>query len=375
MKIAFIGQKGIPAKFGGVERHVEELAIGLAQKGHEVFVYARKNYTEENLKEYQSIKIILLPSIATKHLDAISHTFISILHALFQNYDIIHIHSIGPNLLNFLVRIFGRKTKLVSTFHCQDYYHQKWNWFARKSLQIGEWFTCQVPHKTIAVSKILTSFVKNEHRTDPIYIPNGYRIIRTQKMDAISQWNLEKNNYILSVSRLVKHKGIHHLIETFKNLEDKNATNGKKLVIVGDGFYTDSYVEKIKEMAKGRENIIFTGNQSGEVLAELFENAWLFVQPSQSEGLSITLLEAMGYGKGILASDIPENVEPLNRTGFYFENGNVLDLENKLEYLFQNPHLSEEEGKNSQKVAEEKFNWENIVKKTEKLYTDLVSNV
>ena len=127
MKIAFIGQKGIPAKFGGVERHVEELATNLAQMGHEVFVYARKNYTDNNLKEYKGIKIILLPSIPSKHLDAISHTFLATIHSLFQNYDAIHFHSIGPTFLSFLVRIFGGETKLVATYHCQDYYHQKYS--------------------------------------------------------------------------------------------------------------------------------------------------------------------------------------------------------------------------------------------------------
>lgn len=372
MKIAFIGQKGIPAKFGGVERHVEELAVGLAQKKHEVFVYARKNYTDNSLKEYKGVKIILLPSISTKHLDAISHTLFATVHALFQGYDVIHFHSIGPNFLNFIVRLFGGKTKLVATYHCQDYYHQKWNWFARKSLQLGEWMTCKIPHKTIAVSKILTSFVKNEYNTDPIYIPNGYKILRSQKTDEIEKWGLEKENYILSVSRLIKHKGIHYLIEAFKDLEDKGLAGGKKLVVVGDGFYSEDYVAYLKNLAVGRENIIFTGSQEGESLAQLFENAYLFVQPSQSEGLSITLLEAMGYGKGILVSDIPENMEPISQTSFSFENGNVPDLAKKLEYLLNNPEDVKNEGLRAQAVAEDKFNWKNIAYRIEALYFELV---
>ena len=373
MKIAFIGQKGIPAKFGGVERHVQELAINLAQMGHEVFVYARRNYTDNNLKEYRGVKIILLPSIPSKHLDAISHTLLATTHALFQKYDVVHFHSIGPTFLSFLVRFFGGKTKLVATYHCQDYYHQKWNWFARKCLQLGEWVTCKAPHQTIAVSKILTSFIKNEHETSPIYIPNGYSILRTSETKEIAKWGLEKNNYILSVSRLIKHKGIHYLISAFRDLEDRGLANGKKLVIVGDGFYTDNYVDYLKKLAQGRENIIFTGSQSGETLAELFENAYLFVQPSQSEGLSITLLEAMGYGKGILVSDIPENMEPISQTSFNFENGNAEDLAKKLESLLNHPEDVIKEGMRAQVVAEDKFNWKNITQKVEALYLKLVS--
>jgi len=373
MKIAFIGQKGIPAKFGGVERHVEELATNLAQNGHEVFVYARKNYTDENIQEYKGVKIIILPSISSKHLDAISHTLFSTIHALFQGYDVIHFHSIGPTFLSFLVRIFGGKTKLVATYHCQDYYHQKWSWFARKCLQLGEWMTCKMPHKTITVSKILTSFVKNEYETDATYIPNGYSISRTQNINEIAQWGLKKNEFILSVSRLIKHKGIHYLISAFKDLEDRGLTAGKKLVIVGDGFYSAEYVTFLKTLANNRQNIIFTGSQEGETLAELFENAYLFVQPSQSEGLSITLLEAMGYGKGILVSDIPENMEPISQTSFNFENGNAEDLTKKLEYLLKNPEDVTKEGLRAKNIAEDKFNWKNITQRVEGLYLELVS--
>jgi len=373
MKIAYIGQKGIPVTLGGVERHVEELAAKMAEKGHKVFVYARKNYTDNSLKEYRGVKIILLPSISTKHFDAITHTFLSIVHSLFQGYDVIHIHSVGPNILNFLVKFFGGKTKLVATYHCQDYYHKKWNWIARKTLKLGEWMICKVPNKTIVTSKILTSFVKNEYQTNPVYIPNGYGILRSQKSEKITQWNLEKNSYIFSASRLIKHKGIHFLIEAFKSLENQGLTNGKKLVIAGDGFYTNNYVAKLKELAKDSENIIFTGSQSGETLAQLFENAYLFVQPSQSEGLSLVLLEAMGYGKGILASNIPENMEPLNQTGFNFENGNIEDLKNKLRCLLENEEGVKEEGLRSQKIATKKYNWIGVSNKVESVYLNLVT--
>ena len=97
MKIAFIGQKGIPAKSGGVENHVEEVAARLAQKGHEVFVYVRNNYTEKNLEDYRGIKLVHLPSISTKHLDAISHTLFATIHALFQKYDVIHLLPVVSN--------------------------------------------------------------------------------------------------------------------------------------------------------------------------------------------------------------------------------------------------------------------------------------
>ncbi len=115
MKIAFIGQKGIPAIMGGVEKHVEELAVRLAALGHEVFVYVRHNYTYKNLQEFKGVKLIHLPSISTKHLDAISHTFLATLHALFCSYDIVHYQAIGPSFLSWIIKLFKRKTLLL--FH------------------------------------------------------------------------------------------------------------------------------------------------------------------------------------------------------------------------------------------------------------------
>jgi len=373
MKIAYIGQKGIPAKIGGVEKHVEELAVKMAEKSHNVFVYARNNYNDKKLKEFKGVKIIYLPSISTKNLDAISHTFLATIHALFQNYDIIHFHSIGPSSLSFLIRLFKRKTKLVATYHCQDYFHQKWGFFAKSFLQFGEWMICKAPQKTIVVSNTLKSFLKNRYEKETTYIPNGFSISENFETDEIEKLDLQKNGYILSVNRLVKHKGIHYLIEAFKKLEDKNLSAGKKLVIVGEGFYTNEYVKKIKKMSEGRKIIIFTGVQTGKILNQLFSNAFLYVHSSQSEGLSISLLEAMGHGKTILSSDIPENVEAISNDGFYFENGNAEDLESKLEEILKkDADVLKEMGEKARVRANEKYDWNKIVDKTENLYTSLL---
>ena len=374
MKIAFIGQKGIPAKSGGVEKHVEEIAIRLAEKDNDVFVYVRNNYTPKDLMEYKGVRLIHLPTISTKHLDAISHTFFATLHALFQDYDVIHYHSIGPTSLSFLIRIFKRKTALIATYHCQDYFHQKWNWLARTYLHFGEVITSIVPHKTIAVSKILGEYISKKFKKDPVVIPNGMNVFPTSGSQYLLKWNLQKSGYVLSVGRLIKHKGVAYLIEAFKNLEDKHLTRDKKLVIVGDGFYTDNYVKELKDLARGRENIIFTGAQTGEALRQLFSHCYCFVQPSESEGLSLTLLEAMGYGKTILSSDIEENLQALNKEiSFSFHSSDVNDLEQKLVFMINNPTLMKTMGEKAKDKAWEEFSWNKIVSQTETVYLNALS--
>lgn len=373
MKIAFIGQKGIPAKLGGVERHVEELAAKLAERGHEVFVYARNNYTDKKLKEYKGVKLIHLPSISTKHLDAISHTFLATAHALFRDYDIVHYHAIGPASLSFLIKIFKRNTGLVATYHCQDYYHQKWGAVARAYLKFGEYVTCKAPDVTIAVSNTLKNFIKKKFAREAVAISSGTAVSWSPNDSELARWDLEKENYILSVSRLIRHKGIQYLIKAYRNLEQKNLTNGKKLVVVGDGFHTDDYVAELKKLSAGSPNIIFTGAQTGEMLSQLFSHAYLFVQPSEAEGLSVALIEAMGYGRATLSSDIVENIETTFGMGFSFRNKDAADLEKKLEKLLIDPRAVKEVGEQGLRKAKEHYGWNEIAEKTESVYNQVIS--
>jgi len=373
MKIAFIGQKGIPAKSGGVENHVENLAVELAQKGHAVFVYVRNNYTDKNLMEYKGVKLIHLPSIPTKNLDAISHTFFAIVHAIFQKYDVVHFHSIGPNSLNFLIKIFKPKTALIATYHCQDYLHQKWGAFARTYLKLGEYMTCKITDKTIAVTKTLQKFVRDKFKKETVVIPSGVRVAKNANTNELEKWGLKENEYIISVSRLIRHKGIHYLIEAFKNLEDRNLTGGKKLVIVGDGFYTSDYVAELKKIAEVSKNIIFVGAQNGEALSQLFSHSYLFVQPSNFEGLSIALLEAMAYGKAVLVSDIAENVEAVAEAGVLFKQGDVVDLENKLAELIGNQERVNALAQAGKERAEKLYNWNELAYKIENVYKEAIN--
>lgn len=375
MKIAFIGQKGIPATSGGIEKHVEEVAVRMAKQGHKVFVYVRDNYTDKDLRIYQGVELVHLPSIPTKHLDAISHTFFSALHALFQNYDVVHYQGIGPNLLNWITKIFNPGVATISTFHCQDYLHQKWGWVAKHSLKLGEYITCTVPDAVVAVSNSLAGIAKKQYGSEAIVIPNGAQVSYSASVNQLTQWGLEDKKYILSVGRLIKHKGVHYLIEAFKQLEEtEKLPEGFKLVIVGDGFHTDDYVGYLRNISAGSKNIIFTGAQSGETLKQLFSHAYLFVQPSETEGLSIALLEAMGYGLAPLVSDIKENLEPIGDCGFSFESKNIDSLYEKLSQLLYKQTEIKATGECAKNKIAKEYNWDLIAEKTLAVYENIISS-
>lgn len=370
MKIAIIGQKGIPAKIGGVEKHVEEISLGLAQMGHEVYVYTRPSYTDKNLRKYKNVNLISIPSINTKHLDAISHTFLACLDIIFKRkFDIVHFHSIGPSALIFMIKIFRPKLPIVATFHCQDYYHQKWGKFARGCLRMGERIACKSPDKVITVSEILKAYTNSRYNVETEYVPNGANLQKKEEASEIKKiWGLEKDSYFLTTSRLIRHKGIHYAIEAYNNLK-----TDKKLVIAGSSSFTDDYAQELKELAQKNKNIIFVGMQNGKILNELYSNAYLLLQPSESEGLSLSLLEAMSYGIPILASDIPENKEALGDAGFTFRNKDVDDLRKKMQELLD-PTLAKSKSEKEISRIKNIYNWPKIVQDIDMVYKKATYN-
>jgi len=373
MKIAMIGQKGIPALYGGIERHVEELSRELAKQGHEILVYARSWYTAKTIKKYLGIRVLHIPTIRTKHLDAIIHTFLSTIHALKEKPDVIHYHGVGPALLSFIPRIFSPRTKVVTTFHCVDRYHQKWNWFARLMLRFGEKAACIFPHRTIVVSKTIQNYCINEYQKNTDYIPNGVDIsTATTTASLLYQWNLEPNKYLLMVSRLVQHKGAHYLIDAWQTARQKNPELLKdyKLVIVGDSAFTDNYVQKIKKMSRGDQSIVFTGWQNGQSLTELFANATMLVHPSENEGLSLSVLRAMSLGKAVLVSDIPEQQEIISDKRFWFANADTISLSEKISELLKNPEWMTEAGEKNRTLVKNNYAWKDIANNTERLYKE-----
>ena len=364
MRIAMIGQKGIPAIYGGVEKHVHDLAIHLA-KNHEVYVYSRKWYSNSQDQKFEGVNIIHTPTIHTKHLDAIINTFTSTIHALFQKYDIIHYHGVGPSLLSWLPRVFAPKTKVVTTFHSIDRYHQKWNFFAKLILRLGEKTACTFAHKTIAVSESIKQYCLNEFNKNVTYIPNGVNEKTTEIFEnKLNQFHLQKNNYLVMVSRLVPHKGAHILIEAFQKL---------KLAIVGGSAYTDTYIKKLHLQASSINDIIFTDFQTGESLEQLYFNSIALVHPSLNEGLPITVLQAMSYGVPTLVSKIPEHLEIIKNPEVLFQENNTEDLKNILYNFLQKTEKEKKQiGKENLEIIKKYYSWQVVVPEIEKVYKMLL---
>src|SRR3989338_1619429 len=329
MRIAMIGQKGMPAVFGGVERHVHELSMRLVRRGHDVTVYSSPWYSRKKVKNIQGVRLRFIPSIHTKHLDTISHVFLATIDAMRRGFDVLHYHGVGPALLSWIPRVFSPQTTVIVTFHSIDRKHEKWGWFARLALKLGERAACRFPHETIAVSRTIQQYCRDVYDREALFIPNGVpAYARTKETGMLKKWKLKSGAYLLIVSRLIPSKGIQYAIAAYQNLRETqpHLVHDTPLVIVGSGFYTDRYVRGLKSMAAGDPNIIFTGFQSSDALAQLFAHARLAIHPSDIEGLSITVLEEMSYGLPVLVSDIPEHRELVSAPRYNFAHGDSDDF-------------------------------------------------
>jgi glycosyltransferase involved in cell wall biosynthesis len=371
MRIALIGSKGIPARSGGVERHVEALAIRFARAGHAVTVYGRRSYGLPKKQTYKGMRVLAMPSISTKNLDAITATFLATMHILFSRYDIVHYHGIGPSSLLILVRIFKPNIKVVATFHSRDYEHKKWGSFARMYFRFGEWVACTFPHKTIAVSRSIAHYAKEIYGKDTLYIPNGAMRGNVSSENILKRYDIHSKKYILTVSRFIRHKNLHLLIYGFARLRRNEAFRDWKLVIAGDASGKDVYSEDIRRLAKENENIILVGEQSSQELGVWYANAYLFVQPSSSEGLSLALLESGAYNVAPLVSDIPENLEAVGDAGFVFHTNDINDLELRLRWCIEHSTEVEEKAKAFRHRVEKHYHWDRIAEDTLGVYEEL----
>ncbi|MBU1702541.1 MAG: glycosyltransferase family 4 protein [Candidatus Eisenbacteria bacterium] len=365
LKIAMVGQKGIPATYGGIERHVEEIGMRLVERGHEVTVFSRNHYSSHT-GMYRGIRTIRFPSLNTKHFDAISHCAIATLITMFSKYDIVHFHALGPSIFAWLPRL--KKTKTIVTVHGLDWQRGKWGKMARLFLQKCEEPAVKFPNRTIVVSKTLRKYFKEEYNAETFFIPNGTNPGAQLPPNKIKRYNLDKHPYILFVGRLVPEKGCHYLIEAFRRLD-----TDVRLVMAGGSSFSDGYVDSLESLRDNDPRVQMVGYVYGEVLDELWTNAYFVALPSILEGQSISLIEALSYGKCVLLSDIPENVEVVENEAVTFRSRDVEDLHKKMKMLLENPEMVSRVAKQCGHLAEDQFSWSRIVEATESVYYDAVS--
>ena len=370
-----IGHKFIPSRDGGVEVVVSNLAPCLAQIGYDVTCYNRTNKHFRKLRregtlprEYRGVRLVWVPTVDRRGLAAMTSSIFATVRAAFSRADLIHFHTEGPCVLCWLPKLFGKK--IVVTVHGLDHMRQKWGRFASAYIMRGEKAAARHAHSIIVLSNGVRDYFMEKYGRETVLIPNGIDLAEARPACEITkQFGLAPREYILFLGRLVPEKGIHYLIKAYQMLQ-----TDKKLVIVGGTSDTDDYVRQLYDMAGGSPSIIFTGFQEGIVAEELYSNAYLYVLPSDLEGMPLTLLEAMNYGCCCVTSDIGECVDVMDGCGFHFPRGNVEALRETLQDLCNHPDKVEARRGEAKKVVSSKYTWRDIAAQTARLYEGLLKD-
>lgn len=358
LRIAFIGGRGVASKYSGIETYYEEVGQRLAGMGHHVTAYCRTHFTPD-VNEHNGIHVVRLPTIRSKHLETLVHTFLSTLHVLVRPCDVVHYHALGPALFSFIPRLAGKKT--VVTVQGLDWQRKKWGRIASAVLRLGERAAVSFPNHTMVVSRTLREHYRQAYRVETSYVPNGGLLREVQLPDKLWERGLVSGKYILFLGRFSPEKGCHVLLEAYEQLE-----TDVKLVLAGASSYCDEYSRKLR--AHAGERIKLLDWVSGEALDELLTNAMIFVLPSDLEGLSLALLDAMGAGLCVVASDVPENREAIDGAGFTFRRGDTQDLAERLRFLIANPAVREAAGKAAKLRVREQYQWQQVAREIERVY-------
>jgi glycosyltransferase involved in cell wall biosynthesis len=356
LKIAFVGLKGIPFP-AGIENFTEEVGARLAARGHRVTVYVRP-YVEVG-DEFKGMRIVHLPSINTKHLDAITHTLLAACHAAGSDADVVHFHALGPSVFSWLPRLCGRAT--VSQVHGLDWEREKWGRFARACLRAAEYAALYFPHRTMVISQALVRYFAARYGRSVDYVPTGVLPGVDHEPRLITELGLEPDQYILFLGRLVPEKGCHYLLEAYAAL-----ATPRKLVMAGPASHSEDYAASLARMAG--PNVIFTGAVGGRLLEELYNHAYLYVLPSDLEGLPHSLLHALSFGKCVLASDIEANREALGECGITFRRGDVGHLRDTLAGLLADPARVASLAAGGRERVTREYNWDAVVDRMEASY-------
>lgn len=369
MRIAMLGHKRIPSREGGIEIVVEQLSTRMVDRGHSVTCYNRsghhisgREYDTDKLKEYKGIKLKSVFTIDRKGLAAMTSSFCGAVCCAFSKYDVIHFHAEGPCAMLWIPKLFGKKC--VATIHGIDWQRAKWGGFASRYIKFGEKVAAKYADEIIVLSEGVKQYFLDTYGRKTVFIPNGVDRPDSRAVQLIREkYGLEKDEYLLFLARLVPEKGVRYLIEAFRDVR-----TDKKLVIAGGSSDTDGFMQELKQLAGKDGRIIFTGFVQGQMLEELYSNAYLYCLPSDLEGMPLSLLEAMSYGNCCVVSDIAECAEVVEDKAVVFKKGSVADLREKLQLLCDAPAVVQKYKADAADFICRKYSWDDTAESTLKLY-------
>lgn len=366
MKIAYIAIRGIPLS-DGIVQYTDDIARKMVERGNEVTVYASKRYGNKTGIYDGSYYIKTVPSLPFGFAEKMSLVFMASIHQLFHKYDVVHYHAMGPSIFAFMGRLSGKATVIQS--HGIEYNRAKFSRLAKFVLKVLEKLSINLGDELLVCSDALHEHFIKKYKKETIVIHNGVNIPVSLEPDQeiLKEYGINKGSYYLYIARITEEKGLEYLIHAFKQLN-----TDKKLIIAGPfDDKNNIFHKKLKQMAITDRRISFIGFASGKKKESLLQGAYAYCLPSESEGFSIALLEAMSYGKCCIVSDIPSNLEAAGNCCLSFKSKDEKSLYEELVKAEQDPQMVYCLGEEARNRISVKFNENDLATKTEILYREV----
>lgn len=359
-----MGFRGIPANYGGFETFVEELAPRLVKKGYGVTVYGRSNIIDYKEKYYKGVRLVILPTISHKYLDTVVHTFLSVIHSTFCNYDIVLMLNAANSPFAFIPKLTGKK--VVLNVDGIERLRKKWGKMGKLYYRIGEYFATKFPNVIVSDAEVIRQYYLKMYNKESFMIPYGASVKRVKSFEILDKFGLKPENYILYVSRLEPENNAHIAIKAFKKVK-----TDLKLVIVGDAPYATKYKKYLRNLADDKR-IIFTGFVFGEGYNEFQCNAYCYIQATEVGGTHPALIESMGFGNCVIVNGTEENIEVIGNAGLIYKKNDVNNLKEKLQYVIDNSDDIKNYKEKAQERVKQNYSLESVTDKYEELFKSLV---
>jgi glycosyltransferase involved in cell wall biosynthesis len=363
LRIALLGSRGIPASYGGYETLMEELSTRLVARGHEVTVYCRSQYTSKAMTEYRGVKLAVLPTIRTKHLDTPVHTLASCLHAAERNFDA----ALMVNGANAIFVPLLRSAAIPVALHVDGIERRraKWGVVGKTVYAISERLATRVPDVLITDAKVVRDYYLENWQTDSTIITYGVTPRFEKAGETLRQLGLQAGRYLLYVSRFEPENNPHRVADAYRQVAGE-----VPLVMVGGAPYAEDFVTGFTQNADPR--VIFPGPVYGRGYRELLTHALGYIHATEVGGTHPALVEAMGYGNPVIVNDTPENREVAGPDAMYFRASSSADLADVLEqFLASGPEQRQRLADLAQLRASQHYHWDQVVDDYERVFRHL----
>ncbi len=377
LRVALVGSRGVPGRYGGYETLFTELAPRLVARAFDVTVYCRSTSAEPSARKrrrpaalatgqpagrrtnYRGARLVHLPTIRTKHLDTPVHTFLSCLHAAGERFDAALVVN-SANAL-FLPLLSAAGTPSVLNVDGIEKRRAKWGAFGRAVFALSERLACFLPDRLVTDAEVIRAHYLARYATPSAIVTYGVDARPLWQSGALRRLELEKRGYFLYVSRFERENNPHRVVEAYARVGGEIP-----LVMVGGAPYASAYIASWSQGADPR--VRFPGPIYGRGYRQLLSHAQVYIHATEVGGTHPALVEAMGYGNCLVVNDTPENREVAGEVALYFRADDPATLAALLERLRVDPQEVTRRGRAAAVRASERYNWETIADQ----YADLL---